>query len=310
MNHQEVMRVLTTCQELSDLPLRHNEDVMNAEYASMVADSLVDVGMFSNHLVGLQSLGFDGILDQASTKARLLLVGHFARVQPPIVDYITDLKSVMEQTGRVLQALIDIAAEAGTMSTVQSCIELSQMIYQGRFHSEQSPLQSLASGWNRQCDAAVASSGVKRIADAIARQKDMVRILTAGGVAHNIAQAASRATEGIPDLSVGAELSADNSSVVVTLRNDSGRRGGMAHTSASNVRRRPDGWFVLVSKTNDDSLLALKRVDQVTGDARTRTLRLGLRVSCGIEQPASYTVTVMNDAFIGIDTRILVDASQ
>ena len=42
-------------------------------------------------------------LDSPHTKALLLLQAHFSRLQLPCTDYFTDLKSVLDQTVRILQ---------------------------------------------------------------------------------------------------------------------------------------------------------------------------------------------------------------
>jgi hypothetical protein len=42
-------------------------------------------------------------LDSPHTKALLLLQAHFSRLQLPCSDYLTDLKSVLDQTIRILQ---------------------------------------------------------------------------------------------------------------------------------------------------------------------------------------------------------------
>jgi hypothetical protein len=309
MTHANVMKVMTRCQEFSEVPLRYNEDVLNLEYACTVADSLVVAGMFPNRRACLQDFSLEGSLDLASAKARLLLVGHLARVRPPIIDYITDLKSVIEQTGRVLQAFVDIAAESGMMSPVKSCIELSQMLYQGRFLCAQSPLQSLAPDWDKQCDVAVASEGICCVADAVSKRKDLVQILTSQGVKVNVAQAAKRMAERMPFMTVDAELSSNGMAVTVTLKNIGSRYGGTAQTSASNVRRRPAGWFVLLSSPNSDTLLALKRIGHVAPDGSVRSLNIAVPVGKdaeAVEASSPCMVTVMSDSFIGIDVQVHV----
>ena len=48
-------------------------------------------------------------------------------------DYYTDLKSVLDQAIRVLQAMIDIAAESGWLATTLQLQNLLQMIVQGKW---------------------------------------------------------------------------------------------------------------------------------------------------------------------------------
>lgn len=55
---------------------------------------------------------------------------HFTRMDLPISDYITDTKSVLDQSIRVLQAMVDVAANGGWLQTSLSVMHLLQMIMQ------------------------------------------------------------------------------------------------------------------------------------------------------------------------------------
>lgn len=55
---------------------------------------------------------------------------HFTRMDLPISDYITDTKSVLDQSIRVLQAMVDVAANGGWLQTTLSVMHLLQMIMQ------------------------------------------------------------------------------------------------------------------------------------------------------------------------------------
>ena len=51
----------------------------------------------------------------------------------PITDYFTDTKSVLDQSIRVLQGMIDVSAHKGYLKTTINLIQLMQMIIQGRW---------------------------------------------------------------------------------------------------------------------------------------------------------------------------------
>lgn len=55
---------------------------------------------------------------------------HFSRVELPITDYVTDLKSVLDQSIRILQAMIDVCANSGWLSSTITCMHLLQMVMQ------------------------------------------------------------------------------------------------------------------------------------------------------------------------------------
>lgn len=116
-----LMKIMCDAAEFSELPVRHNEEHLNAELA--------------------EQLGFDaqssllGSMESAHTKAFLLLHAYLRRAKLPIADYINDTKSVLDQVPRVLNAMIDIAAEEGYLSIVFALTKLSQLIKQvSTFH--------------------------------------------------------------------------------------------------------------------------------------------------------------------------------
>eukprot|EP00041_Stephanoeca_diplocostata_P037703 m.1438294 g.1438294 ORF g.1438294 m.1438294 type:complete len:283 (+) comp25090_c1_seq1:6103-6951(+) len=69
-------------------------------------------------------------------KAFLLLQAHFERLQLPIADYLTDTKSVLDQCVRVLQAMVDLAADEGWLTTALGVMHVVQMLIQARWHTD------------------------------------------------------------------------------------------------------------------------------------------------------------------------------
>ena len=112
----ELIRILSSTTEYDELPVRHNEDKLNFELSKQVPFSVSDLAM-----------------DEPSTKAILLFQAHFSRLQLPITDYVTDLRSVLDQSIRILQAMIDYtsSAEHLWLQTTLKLVNLIQMITQG-----------------------------------------------------------------------------------------------------------------------------------------------------------------------------------
>ncbi len=59
-----------------------------------------------------------------------------SRLPAPISDYVTDTKSVLDQSLRILQAMTDVSADAGwldtalvTMMLVQSLMQVSHVLF-------------------------------------------------------------------------------------------------------------------------------------------------------------------------------------
>ncbi|KPI98758.1 Activating signal cointegrator 1 complex subunit 3 [Papilio xuthus] len=125
MNADDLLRVLADSEEYATLPVRHNEDILNGELAQqcrLPVDTLT--------------------LDSSNVKAFLLLQAHLTRLTLPNTDYLTDTKSVLDQTIRIIQAMIDTSAENGWLSVCLSCQLLMQCIVQARWLSD-SPLTTL-----------------------------------------------------------------------------------------------------------------------------------------------------------------------
>jgi replicative superfamily II helicase len=117
MSMPELLRLLCDATEYSELPVRHNEDLMNQELESELP----------------YKLGSHNEYDSPHAKAFLLLQAHLGHVDLPIADYATDTISVLDQSIRILQAMIDMCAELGYLTTCLRTMHLLQCIKQGRW---------------------------------------------------------------------------------------------------------------------------------------------------------------------------------
>ncbi|KAL3683377.1 hypothetical protein R1sor_001399 [Riccia sorocarpa] len=120
-----LLHVLSGAAEYDELPVRHNEENFN-EALAKEARYPVD----------------HRLLDDPHVKTNLLLQAHFSTLELPISDYITDTKSVLDQSIRILQAMVDVAANSGWFHTALNTMYLLQMVMQGLWYDE-SPLQML-----------------------------------------------------------------------------------------------------------------------------------------------------------------------
>ncbi|KAM6936460.1 activating signal cointegrator 1 complex subunit 3 isoform 1-T1 [Lycodopsis pacificus] len=119
----ELLSVLTDAEEYAELPVRHNEDQLNSQLAQQLP---LQVNPHS--------------YDSAHTKTHLLLQAHFSHAPLPCSDYITDTKTVLDNTIRICQAMLDVAANEGWLITAISICNLLQMIVQGRWLHDSSLL--------------------------------------------------------------------------------------------------------------------------------------------------------------------------
>ncbi|XP_049753918.1 activating signal cointegrator 1 complex subunit 3 isoform X2 [Elephas maximus indicus] len=120
---EELLSILSDAEEYTDLPVRHNEDHMNSELAKCLPIQLNPHSFDSPH-----------------TKAHLLLQAHLSRAMLPCPDYDTDTKTVLDQSLRVCQAMLDVAANQGWLVTALNITNLVQMVVQGRWLKDSSLL--------------------------------------------------------------------------------------------------------------------------------------------------------------------------
>mmetsp|Transcript_27474 Transcript_27474/g.84792 ORF Transcript_27474/g.84792 Transcript_27474/m.84792 type:complete len:648 (-) Transcript_27474:279-2222(-) len=235
---------LCAAREFEDLPVRHNEDVENAELAASLFKDDGDLG------ADLASLGYDS----PHAKAQLLVHARLRDAPLPVADYATDTRSVFDQTNRVLAALVDVAADAGCLNATLALGRLSQALstncaghrdalcqLPGVSEKEAAALRrrlGLKSSRSSALEALVSSGKIDGLSNAA---RDFLRELPAGRTTLK----ASVASDGAParTVSINAELD-----VSATLRSPAPRRRG---------QRGASFWLALA---DGDELIALKKV--------------------------------------------------
>jgi len=120
---EDLLSILSDCTEYDELPVRHNEDILNGELSKSCP---IAVNPYT--------------LDSSHTKTHLLFQVHFTRLALPCADYATDTKSVLDQSIRILQAMIDVAAESGWLATTIRIQQLLQMVIQAIWIDQPSTL--------------------------------------------------------------------------------------------------------------------------------------------------------------------------
>lgn len=115
---EEVLAWMCGATEFDELPVRHNEDLINAELSVYLplSASIMNLPMHDPHV-----------------KAFLLLQAYFSRIDLPISDYVGDQNSVLDQSIRIIQASIDVFTELGHLSTCLIFMELLQCIKSARW---------------------------------------------------------------------------------------------------------------------------------------------------------------------------------
>nr|CDS20805.1 Activating signal cointegrator 1 complex subunit [Echinococcus granulosus] len=126
---EDLIYILSMSEEFADIPVRHSEDEVNAT------------------LAGEMPLRLREPPESGHAKAHLLLQAHLSRktLGLPVADYITDTASLLEQTPRLLAALLDCAALGGHLAAALRCVLLGQMIGRALWLSDSPLLQLSAS---------------------------------------------------------------------------------------------------------------------------------------------------------------------
>jgi activating signal cointegrator complex subunit 3 len=273
------VRALAGAAEFEELPVRHNEDVVNATLA--------------------KEAGVSEVVDYTSAhgKTLILLHAHFSRTPLPISDYATDLKSVLDQALRVLHAMVDTAAEKALAGAALQAMRLTQMVVQGAWAGAPS-LRQLPHGelFEHPCAreglptlAHVASAGRERLERVVSR--------AAGQNQQRQAEAFLAAAAGLPLVDVAATKPSPNQVAVTLTRAATVRRPARVHTPHFPRPRDPGVW-VLVVRTATDELLAVKRA-AFQPDGPT-TVKLECDGAGGFE-PGHLRVIVASDSYIGLD---------
>ena len=110
----EVLAWICTATEFDDLPVRHNEDLINGELSKILPEEVK---------MGNRTMG------DPHVKAFLLLQAHFSHLELPISDYVGDQKSVLDQCIRIIRGAIDVLGELeysesqDTTRTLLKCVE-------------------------------------------------------------------------------------------------------------------------------------------------------------------------------------------
>ncbi|KAF2747356.1 Sec63-domain-containing protein [Sporormia fimetaria CBS 119925] len=295
---EDALSWISHATEYDELPVRHNEDLINAELSNALplkADTF-GLPMWDPHV-----------------KSFLLLQAYFSRIHLPISDYVGDLTSVLDQSIRIVQASIDALTELGYLSSVEMMITLLQAIKSARWPTD-GPL-SIFPGVD-------VDKEKKRIEHPQARPQTLVEAST---LAQPVLEKAARFA-GLPSHMMKRFLDPifrlpvlklevpmlNAASITVNLQ-----RMNPARTTSEGVRiyapRNPkpqsEGFFVIISYSGTDELIALKRVSWNTnrgkmGPSSSRLLASAKMAFPPEVQGKKVDVIVLSDAYIAMKWRI------
>jgi activating signal cointegrator complex subunit 3 len=304
MSIPQLLEVLTFASEFEELPVRHNEDELNLQLSKQCKIPLPASTMESPH-----------------TKAHLLLQAHFSRLKLPIADYKTDTKSVLDQCVRVLQAMVDVAANAGYLDSAINCVHMIQMVIQGRWHSDSS-LLTLPGLTVAHIDALERSATplfcLPQLIDAVSSNRSAVKGVLKGIIGSTLSANIISCTEALPLLDVSLELNVRSSThsintqqslpplqcdedygLRVLLKRGHHKRSSKPGRAFASAFPKPvdESHLILVGNDDTQELVALKRLGPVISSTSTF-------ISFYTPQDEgtyTYTVYVLSGAYLGLD---------
>lgn len=276
MDFRQCLQTLCLAAEYDELATRHGEELINMELSVAMpypAEDLKCEYFWDPHV-----------------KAYLLLQAYMERVELPIVDYVQDTVSVLDQALRILQALVEVAAELGYLDVVLRFIEVMQCLKQ-RAWPDLSAVSVLAGSAKKDLEVSIGELGqmdeasVQKLANHLlsgdnVRSQKVKNFLTV--VAH-LPTGDFSVTQSVP-LFVSVELKRNKEPLLKDFR---------VHAPYF-PKPQKESWFVLVCDANEKELYSLRR-------ASPEMFNKNGRVNCKVDievslRGQSVVIMCINDA--------------
>ncbi|OZJ04536.1 hypothetical protein BZG36_03995 [Bifiguratus adelaidae] len=298
---EELLELLSNSDEYSELPVRCNEDLLNKKIESEVKyHAAGDKSYISPHV-----------------KAFVLLQAHLARLELPISDYITDQVTVLDQAIRLMQAMIDVAADAGMLNTAIQVMHLVQSVKQARW-SDDSSISTLP--WIEPHMTKFLGGKMDNLLSlvhmptpVIERTRRKIRGLSDSRI-QDILQVVSK----IPNMEVKWHIDTQKPHLIPESMYNL-QLNIRRHTRAK--QQKPDGrvysprfpkpqyesWWIILGNEETGELLALKRLSMRNGPEETLTSTAKATIQFQAPAPLGkhqYTLYLMSDGYMGIDQKL------
>ena len=325
-----LLRILSDVPEYDELPVRHNEDLMNESL-----EKKLPVRVSPTMKKGMSTFGGKPVnvgFEDSHVKAFLLLQAHLNRLRSlPCSDYAKDTTSVLDQAIRIIQAMIDVAAEKGYLVTCRGIMNMLQCIKQSLWPSD-SNLLSIPKMTHELLDSLFdGKRPITRLSDfSSMNESDISRVFN--NVKGLSANECTRMILNLPWLNIRASIEGANLKEGGMWMLECGKEYELnlqlerkwPYIGASNAandslraytplfpKPQYEGWFVLLSTQADNELLALKRLSSVSshsnsnrGANKDNSLKSTIKFSvpyCDYGTEIMYILEIISDCYVGID---------
>ncbi|GAB7339460.1 hypothetical protein MBLNU457_6086t1 [Dothideomycetes sp. NU457] len=299
---EECLSWMSCATEYDELPVRHNEDLINVELSNALP---------------LKADFFDMPMWDPHVKAFLLLQAHFSRIDLPISDYVGDQVSVLDQSIRIIQASIDVLTELGytnssrQMMTVLACVKSARWPTDGPL----SILPGIDVALEKKRLASDKAAPTSLIAATTTPEPALRKVLTNLGLPPPSHPRALKPLAQLPVLDVKTtDINALGLTIMLTRLNKPTDPEYRVY-APRYPKPQTEGFFAIVSDKSTGEVVALKRVGWPAADARNQkmiqergaahgrtTARTVIRLpEEGAEKERHFVVRVVSDAYIGME---------
>ena len=293
---EDVLSWVCGATEFDELPVRHNEDLINAELSKNLPlnAELLGLPMWDPHV-----------------KAFLLLQAYFSRIDLPISDYVGDQNSVLDQSIRIVQASIDVLTELSYLSSCVMMTMLLQCIKSARWPHD-GPLSILP--------GVEVEKEQQRIARGNAQPRSLAQIhdtskpalsqaLKTIGIPPPAQSQVEKVIKTLPQLQINILNTSALSLTVSIARLNTALQPDYRIYAPKYPKPQSEGFFLIVADAAKDEVLALKRVnwpsmgEKGSGGRNKPTARSMIKLSPETVE-RKVDVLVVSDAYVGMDWRI------
>jgi antiviral helicase SLH1 len=284
---EDVLTWLSLATEFDELPVRHNEDLINAELAKNLRFKPTNIAlpMWDPHI-----------------KAFLLLQTHFDRIPLPITDYVGDQTSVLDQSVRVCQAAIDVLAEKGLLDAVKMMINLMQCIKSARWPTD-GPLAiypgiDVERENSRVQDGKIGGNSLSWFTNA--SDKEVSDVVKALHISRRDSTPFYNAIKHLPRLDLTVSNVSTTGFELNIARKNPLQVADARMYAPKFPKKQTERFFLLVSKQGTNELIALKRIGWPSGIRGKPTVKTTVSLPLNMAK-SIVEVSVVSDGYIGLE---------
>jgi len=286
---EDVLSWTCCATEFDELPVRHNEDLINAQLSNNLplrADAL-DLPMWDPHV-----------------KAFLLLQAYMSRIDLPISDYVGDQNSVLDQSIRIVQASIDVLTELGYLSSCLTMITLLQCIKSARWPDD-GPLSILPGVEVAKEQHRMPTTNLfpKSLTDlGSMTQKAIQSTMTHLNVPQHLHAQFTKTAAMLPTIKLTVTDTTALGLTVSLARLNPAAQSQPDHRIYAPKFPKPqsEGFFVLLADAGKDEIIVLKRVGWPSAERKGRPTAKAVLKLPQSAVARKLDVLVVSDAYVGM----------